>query len=70
MGTRGAALLLRVRVDEFENMDCFRSGRDTEEGGGRVKGHTIDAGGHGTATELVKFLSRRDRENTDNGAFV
>lgn len=55
---------------ELEDVNRVCSGGNAEEGGGGVERHAVDAGRQGSTAELVKFAGRRDREDTDDGAFV
>lgn len=44
------------RAAEFEYVDCFCSGRDAEQGGGRIEGHAVDVSGHTAASELIELV--------------
>ena len=60
----------RRRAPKLEDVNRICGGGNTEEGGGSVERHAVDAGGYRATAELVEFACRRDSEDADYGSFV
>ena len=60
----------RRRATELEDVNRICGGGNTEEGGGGVERHTVDAGRYRATAELVEFACRRDGEDANYGSFV